>query len=235
MTSDSTEEPIPAPAPFARPRPGVLKTLGILNIVFAILSMMCIGWSYMMFYAFSAGAPAKIEVKVDAKAPGAKTGGTPMIGAFNPFVGMSDPKFIAFGYVENGVSLLINGLMFATGIALINLRRWGAVWWSRLAWLRIVTVFFLWGYYIVAVAPGFSESMAKEVAAQFAAQGLPPNRIPPVADLTRIYSIMNLIIALGAIVVASIYPAISIWLLSRPGVKAAIVDKNPATLEPKLT
>jgi hypothetical protein len=48
--------------------------------------------------------------------------------------------------------------------------------------------------------------------------------------LTWVYSIMYLIMAVGAMLVSSLYPAISLWLLSRPGVKAALVDK-PATEE----
>ena len=43
---------------------------------------------------------------------------------------------------------------------------------------------------------------------------------------------MNLIVAVSIIILGSIYPAISLWVLSRPGVKAALVDK-PVT-EPEL-
>ena len=52
-------------------------------------------------------------------------------------------------------------------------------------------------------------------------------------DLTQVYSIMCLIAAVGVIVFGLDLPRLSIWLLSRPGVKAALVDK-PST-EPELS
>ena len=148
-----------------------------------------------------------------------------MSAAFNPLMGMDDKNFVRFSLVENGVGVLVSGLMFATGIGLLNLRPWGAKWWGILAWFRLVFIFVSWSYYIVGVSPGFSAHMAQSVNAMFAAQGLPQGRAPSVADLTRVYSIMNLIIAVVAIVVSSLYPAISLWLLSRPGVKAAVIHE----------
>jgi hypothetical protein len=62
------------------------------------------------------------------------------------------------------------------------------------------------------------------------AQGVPAGRVP-VDQLTLVYSVMNLIMAVMAILITSTYPAISIWLLSKPGVKAAIVDKPAQELE----
>ena len=75
----------------------------------------------------------------------------------NPFMGMNDPKFLVFSFVENGRSCL-NGLMFATGIGLLNLRRWAARWWTYLAWFKIVWLFLIWGYFVIAVAPRFRRS-----------------------------------------------------------------------------
>ena len=220
--------PIP-PAPIINPRPGVLKALGICNIVFAALSMICILSSAFWYIAASgynqAQAKAKAEVKIDlGPSTGAAKPGVPMIAAFNPFMGMDDRNFVRFSLLENGTGLLTNGLMFATGIGLLNLRRWGVRWWGILAWVKIGLAVGLWGYYIVGVAPGFSESMAKNVASMFSLQGIPANRAPSVADLTRVYSIMNLMMALGAMTVGSTYPVISLILLGRPRVKAAIVD-----------
>ena len=224
---------LPSPAPItAPPRPGVLQALGICNVVFAVLSMLCIGWSTLMIYAASRIPEDTVEVKVATSASQGKPGGVTMVGAFNPFMGFEDKNFIRFCYYENGVNLVINGLMFATGIGLLNRKRWAATGWGTLAWVRIVSVVIIWGCYIVAVAPSFSETMARDVLKQFAAQGIPANRGPSLADMTRIYSIMNLILAVGAMTCTSIYPAISLWLLSRPGVKAAIVD-GPA-MEPEL-
>jgi hypothetical protein len=216
------------PMPPVNPRPGVVKTLGILNIVFAVLGGICIVWSgFMMFGMMTAsmGAqPAEVKVEVKAGAPAAP--GTPMVAMVNPFMGMNDPKFLRFSFIENGVSLIINGLMFATGIGLLNLRRWAALGWTYLAWFRIVFLILIWGYFVIAIVPSFSENMAKTVVDMMRQQN--PGRavqLPTVGYMTQVYSIMCLIVAVGSIVISSIYPAISIWLLSRPRVKAALVDK----------
>jgi hypothetical protein len=58
--------------------------------------------------------------------------------------------------------------------------------------------------------------------------------VPTVGEFTRIYSIMCLILAIGMIAFGTIYPAISLWLLGRPGVKAALIGK-PLRLEQELS
>ena len=68
--------------------------------------------------------------------------------------------------------------------------------------------------------------MAKAVIEMFQAQGMPPGRVPPIQEFTRIYSIMCLIGGACMVVFPSIYPTISIWLLSRPSVQRALVGKN---------
>jgi len=213
--------------PPVSPRPGVVKTLGICNVVFAALAGACISSSMFWWYAATSRRPT-ISMVVK---PAAKTGPGPAV-AFNPFMGMDDPKFLRFSLVDAGTGLILNGLMLATGIALINLRRWGARWWTYIAWVKIVRLLLLWGFYIVAVAPALSENMGRSVAAMFQQQNIGPGRGPTVGDLTRVYSIMNLILAVGVIGLGSIYPAISLWLIGRPGVKAALIDK-PNT-EPEL-
>jgi hypothetical protein len=226
----STEDaPIKPPV---RPRPGVLTALGVCNIVFSVLSGLCMLSSMYFLFAMmasnQAAQQAQVKVEVKASAPPGSAG--PII-AFNPFVGMNDTNFVRFSYVENGTSLITSGLMFATGIGLINRKRWGARWWTYGAWLKIALPCLLWSYYIVAVAPGFSESMAKNVATMIQQQPGVRGKSINVGDLTRVYSIMNLIVAVGMMLGSSLYPAISLWLLSRPGVKAALVDKP--TTEPE--
>jgi hypothetical protein len=222
--------------PGVHPRPGVLKTLGICNIVFSVLGGLCILWSVYFLIAMAAirvsPQPVQFQVQVKAQAQQAPKAGVPVTATFNPFMGMNDPSLIRFSYVENGASILLNLLMFVTGIGLLNSKRWAARWWTVGACAKIAVVVVLWSYYIVAVAPTFSANMARYAEQMLAQQPAGRGGAPNVAFLTRVYQIMNLIVAVGTMLIASIYPAISLWLLSRPGVKAAIVDK-PAT-EPEL-
>ena len=223
------------PSVHPNPRPGVLTTLGILNIIFPLLSGAGILFSVFFLIAASTVSPKgggpKVEVKVVAATPGPATG-VPISAGFNPFMGMEDKNFVRWSIVENGANLLANLFMFATGIGLLNRKRWAFRWWGYLAWIKIVLAVVLWGIYIVVITPGLSEAMARNVMGMFAQQGLPANKLPNMAFLTRIYAIFNLIMALGAIVVSTIYPAISLWLMAKPEVKAAIID--PPVMEPEL-
>jgi flagellar biosynthesis protein FlhB len=122
--------------------------------------------------------------------------------------------------------------MFATGIGLINRKAWGARWWAWGAWAKIARLVLIWAVFIVAVAPKLAEIMARTVLVTLQRQNLPANRLPPLPDLIRIYSIMFLGTGVAMIFLGAIYPAISLWVLSRPGVKAALVEKPPT--EPEL-
>ena len=92
--------------------------------------------------------------------------------------------------------------------------------------MKIISLPLIWGYLIVAVAPSLSANMGKSVLQMMNQQNTGGKPIPTtVEDLTPIYSITCMIVAVSAMVFASIYPAVSLWMLSRPGVKAALVDK----------
>jgi hypothetical protein len=90
------------------------------------------------------------------------------------------------------------------------------------------------GYFIVDVTPSLSETMARSVMEMFQAQGIPPARMPPFQELKRVYLIMCLIMGVLIVVFGSIYPMLSIVLLSRPGLKAALVGK-PRSMETELS
>jgi hypothetical protein len=221
MSTDSDR-----PDPPVSPRPGVVKTLGVCNVVFSVLTGLCLFSSTTYLYVAMRN-PARVTVAVNQAGPATQPGARPMV-TFNPFMGMDDPRFLQFCLIDAGTGVILNGLMFATGIGLLNLKGWGARWWAYLAGIKIARLVLLWGFYIVAVAPSLSENMARSVVAMFQQQGVGRGRMIPVGELTRVYSIMNLIVAVGIIVFGSIYPAVSLWLLGRPGVKAALVDK-PST------
>lgn len=207
------------------PRPGVVKTLGICNIVFSALLSACMLSSTFWLFALSVQPPQpKVQVTT------APQPGNQVMVAFNPFMGMDDPRFLRFCYIDVGTGVIINGIMFATGIGLINLRGWAARWWTVLAWTKIVRLTLLWGYFIVGVTPSLSANMAK-AAMSMLQQGMVRGRGPTVADLTRIYSITNLVLAVSMIALGSIYPAISLWVLSRPGAQAALIDKSAQETE----
>jgi hypothetical protein len=78
--------------------------------------------------------------------------------------------------------------------------------------------------YAIVIVPIFAQGMGK-MALQQMNSGLMGNRpLPPqvnLGELTRIYTIMLTIMAVAMILVGSIYPVVSLWLLTRPGARAA--------------
>ena len=217
--------------PPVNPRPGVVKTLGIFNIVISVMLGVCLLVSSVWLVAMMSGQGAAMKVEVRHSIPPAPAGTRPMI-AFNPLMGMDDPGFIRFWLVDASTGLVLNGLMFATGIGLLNLKGWAGRWWTALAWIKIGRLILLWGVYIIAVAPSLSGSMARNVTSMIQQTG-GQRRMLTVDALFRFYSIMNLILAVSMIVFGSIYPAISLWVLGRSGVKAAMVDRSPLAREPE--
>src|SRR5258708_2965109 len=98
------------PSEFAIPRPGVVKTLGILNVVFAVLILILVVTEFMWLYAVVRTAPALSE---PGSAPSANPAGLTMFG-------MNDPGFVRFTLADAITGMLLNLVMLASGIGLIN-------------------------------------------------------------------------------------------------------------------
>jgi hypothetical protein len=227
------------PVPHVPPRPGIVKALGIANIVFAVFGafsiMGSIVWVGMAIVQPKMRIEARVEVVTTPPPPPiAGTTGRPMIPFINPFTGMNDKMFIRFCAVDALTGVPITVLMLATGIGLINLKRWAARVWVVVSWLAILRIFLLGGYFILEVGPSFSETLSTAVIEMFRQQGMAPARIPPIQQFQRIYSIMFLIGGILMIVFGSIYPVLSIWLLGRPGPKAALVGST-SSMEAELS
>ena len=223
---DSIQPPTPV-----NPRPGVVRSLGICNIVFSVLMTLCLGLSTIWFLVAMGQSPTTVPAKVTVNVGSGPATGRPMV-SFNPFMGMNDPIFLKFTFIDVGTSTLLNGLMFITGVGLINLKRWSARWWVWIAWAKLLRLFFLWGFYILAVAPILSEKMGRSVLDMISAQGVPNAKLPPLSQLTQMYSIANLVLAVSVMVGGAIYPAITLLLIGRPGLQAALV--GPPRTEPEL-
>jgi hypothetical protein len=226
MSSTASDSPLS----HIRPRSGIVKALGICNVVFSVSTVLwlflSISWLYIAMARSKATETTVVAVDPTTQAAPASSSRPTFFNIF--FVGMDNPKFVRFTFVNTGTALLLNGLMFATGIGLINLKRWAALWWTYLAWIKIVRLWVVWGYFIVAVTPSLSEEMAR-AAVEMLQQAGSRGRLPSVGEFTRIYAITNLFQGIGMIVFGSIYPAISLWLLGRPSVKAALIGKISST------
>ncbi len=209
----STEVDRPA-APII-PRPEVVKTLGVLNIAVSTVMGLCLLVSVLWCIAIVASKANRPRPDpVATAAPGRN----PAVES-STLMGIDIPEFLRFAAIDAASGLVLNALMFATGIGLVNLRSWGARWWTWLAGAKIVRLVVVWGGFIVAVIPALSDGMGRYV---IGTMPFPQGRGPTLADLTKIYAVANLILAVSMIALGSIYPAISLWLLGRPGVRASL-------------
>jgi hypothetical protein len=136
--------------------------------------------------------------------------------------------------------LVLNVLLFISGIGLLSIREWARVLAVWVAGAKIVRLVALYGYFLIAVVPvlantmkGFFEEMFKN---QPQGAGAPSPQ-----QLEQMVSVMGIVWTVSAIAVAGlgmIYPAILLWQLNRRAVKAAFAvpvlpaDYGPETAEP---
>ena len=208
-------DPIQDDAPPVRPRPGIVNTLGVMNLVFAVVLTFWLGASALFSFAM---ASANSAVEVKAKSATVQV---------NTLAFMGDPVMIRFYVIDLVTGIPLNILMFATGIGLVNFKRWGAKWWTWTAWAKIVRLILVYSYFIVGVVPTMSAGIARMVVGIFEAQKIPAGRAPSLSQLTMIYSYIYGAMGILMIVAGVIYPALSIWMLARPGAKAALTTKMP--------
>jgi len=190
------------------PRPGWAKALGISHITIASLS------SLMLIVSICYAV-----VLVMAK---------PADGAPSAMMGLDDPRYLWFVMIDGVSGLIANGFTFASGVALVNLRAWGARVWRWLAPAKIGRLGVVWGGFLIGVAPALSAGMGRSVVAIMNQQaGSGPKRFPTAGEMTLVYAWMFLAMGIGMIVLGSIYPAVTWWLVRRPGIRFALVEGGP--------
>jgi hypothetical protein len=152
-------------------------------------------------------------------------------------MGMSSPEFLAFSWTEILTGLALNVMMLVSGIGLMSWKPWARSLGLWTAGLKIVRLALVYGFFILAIVPPLGLKMAKVAVDMINMQGTPFPRSPggaPPADLfARVYTVMYSGMGLGFMLFGMIYPAILLWLLTRPGVKAACSGRLKLPKEPK--
>ncbi len=202
-----TQPPFRTEADARPPRPGWVKTLGVAHLVVGIFMsigmLSTLAWVLML-------ASAKTT---DGNSPG--------------MMGMDAPQFVWFVVIDALTGLAGNGLTFASGLGLINLKVWGARIWRWLAPAKITRLLIIWVGFIAVVAPVLASGMGRSVVKMFEQQNMGRAKIPSAAEVSLIYAWAFLAMGIGMIVLGSIYPAVTWYVVNRPGFKAALVETNP--------
>jgi hypothetical protein len=160
---------------------------------------------------------------------------TPTIDLSNMNV-MSDRRLLAYYITEVSTGIVLNLLMIISGAALLALTEWGRRLGIWVAALKILRWFAMTAATMVLVLPVSMELSQKALAAteaQMQAQGQRAAMPMPMSELFRMIAIFGAVFMVFSAIVASIYPAMSIWYLTRAAARAACMKQpEPQTPEP---
>lgn len=138
---------------------------------------------------------------------------------FDPFTAMRDKKIIAYGIADGSTGLVLNLMMFASGVGLLMQREWArklAVW---TAGLKILRLCILQTVNLAVIVP----IQIKQAQAMFDQMTAGGGGAPPI-DIAAMQGVMISAGAIITLLVGCIYPALCLWFLTRPRVKVVFRD-----------
>lgn len=141
-------------------------------------------------------------------------------------IGMQETVVRYYVWAEFVSGLVLNILLLTAGIGLVMRRPWGIKLGLSVALLKMIRLVLVYGYAALAIVPKVAVGMAK-FQMQSMAQQLPPGQKLPAGfeeTITKLLLIWYTSCAVMMIIVGSIYPMVSLWLLSRPSTRAACSD-----------
>lgn len=151
------------------------------------------------------------------------------------FAWVNDIRIVGFMWADLLSSLLVNVPMLVSGVGLLGSREWARKTGLWVAGLKLVRLVALYGFAIVVVVPVYAEKMG-EMVVKMQPQMPPgqggPNLQQMGPQISMMYATMMTGGAVLMIIAGSVYPIISLWVLSRGYVKAACGQRetNPMQL-----
>jgi nitrogen fixation/metabolism regulation signal transduction histidine kinase len=125
--------------------------------------------------------------------------------------------------VLDGVAtLLLNALLIAAGVGLLAKKEWGRRLSLWTAGLKIAAAVVIQAYYLTVVVPDLSAGMATMVSGMVAQQADPAEAEQAKQMFGTVYSITYGGVAIMTLLLAIIYPIVSLTLLTRPRVVEAM-------------
>jgi len=145
---------------------------------------------------------------------------------------LSDIRLAIYYCSEVGSGILLNLLMIISGAGLMALAEWarrlalGVAWLKILRWVAMIVVT------MVLILPMTAEKTQKmfaqmEIQANVQSGGRP--MVAPFSQIGRFAAIFGAVTMVFTGAVASVYPALSLWFLTRPPTRAACLKETPAT------
>jgi hypothetical protein len=163
--------------------------------------------------------------------------------------GLNDPYIFAHFSIDSASGLILNLLLFVSGFALLRAREWGRKLAVGIACVKLVRLLALTASLGLVVEPkmvarfgAWLQESSVQLAASAKEQGEEPLVTPQEAvEITA--DLRSLLLSLGIyiLILGSVYPALSLWLLTRPGTRAACMKRSlpppaaPPPFDPKGT
>lgn len=176
-------------------------------------------------------AEQKIEIAAERKAIETRPL-SPMTGAMDVNrVTMGDKSFIRYSWADVVTGIVLNVLLLASGIGLLAWRPWARTLGVWTAFLKIVRLVLVYGYFVIAIVPPYCQRLGKAVEEMMGAM---PGPSPAMGAgfFTKMYTVMYTGMGLGVMAIGAIYPALLLWLLTRPAVKSACSGRWRTPKEP---
>jgi len=156
----------------------------------------------------------------------------PDVTAFQDLTGwniMSDRRLAIYYVSEIGLGILLNLLMIIAGGGLMALAEWGRRLALGVAWLKILRWVAMTIVTLTLVLPITMERTHKAFAKMDAQVRAGGGAATPMkmTELARISAIAGAISAVVGAVVACIYPALTLWFLTRLRARAACLAVSP--------
>jgi hypothetical protein len=146
----------------------------------------------------------------------------------------SDPRYLAYFCSEVGLGILLNIAMIVAGAGLVAMAEWGRRLAIGVDWLKILRLVAMCVVTLTVILPITAERMQQAFAKMEAKMKTQPGfRTGPVFsnNMARSMAVFGAVSSVGFSLVGAIYPAISIWFLTRPRAKAACA-RRPAGKPP---
>jgi cell division protein FtsB len=149
---------------------------------------------------------------------------------------MNDPRAAAFYYGEILAAIVLNVLMIVAGAGLLGLTEWGrrlGILVAQLKILRWIVMTALTMTIVLPISMEVTQKAMKAVEVQMKMQGGARATPFPMTEFARIGVIIGAVWIVFTAIVASVYPAMMWWYLSRPAARAACMDRpKPELPEP---
>ena len=153
----------------------------------------------------------------------------------------SDIRMIAYGWADLVSCLLLNILLLIAGIGLLGYRDWARKLSLLLAGVKILRLLVLYGYFVAVVVPLITKQMELMMEQQFRQMEQMQKQMNPPGGGGRPvpampagmgkqmaigYGVFFSCLAIAMMILGSIYPGVSLWLLSRPAVRIACQSED---------